>query len=54
MEIDMVNMFYGDGDHHKNMAILIHNYVLVVLNRFTSLSDNEFYAYGRSRIIHPS
>ena len=31
IETNMVNMFYGDGDHHKTWAILIHNYVLTVL-----------------------
>ena len=31
MEINMVNRFYGDGDHQKKWAILIHNHVLAVL-----------------------
>ena len=44
MEINMVKKFYGDGDQHgltssmemeitmRTRAILIHNYVLAVLN----------------------
>jgi hypothetical protein len=27
----MVDRFYEDGNHHVNMAILIHNYVFAVL-----------------------
>ena len=31
MEINLAK-FFGDGDRHKKRAILIHNYVLAVLD----------------------
>ena len=50
----MVNRFYGDGDHQKNMGYTDSRPCSCCSHRFTSICDKEFYAYGRSRMIDPS
>ena len=50
----MVNRFYGDGDHQKNMGYTDSQPYACRSYRFTSIYDKEFYAYGRSRMIDPS
>ena len=54
IEINMVNMFYGDGDHHKNMDHTDSQLCACRSHHFTSTCNNEFFAYGRSRTIDPS
>ena len=50
----MVNRFYGDGDHQKNMGYTDSQPCACRSYHFTSICDKEFYAYGRSRMIDPS
>ena len=50
----MVNWFYGDGDHQKNMDYTDSQPCACRSCRFTSICYKEFYAYGRSRMIDPS
>ena len=50
----MVNRFYGDGDHQKNMGYTDSQSCACRSYRFTSICDKEFYAYGRSRMIDTS
>ena len=50
----MVNRFYGDGDHQKNMGYTNSQPCACRSYRFTSICDKEFYAYGRSRMIDTS
>ena len=54
MDINMVNMFYGDGDHHKNMGCTDSQLCACRSYRFISICDNEFLAYDRSRMTDPS
>ena len=54
MEINMVNRFYGDGDHQKNMGYTDSQSCACRSYRFTSIYDKEFYAYGITRMIDPS
>ena len=54
MEINMVDRFYGDGDHHENMGHTDSYLCVCCSDHFTSTCDNEFSAYGNSRTIDPS
>ena len=59
----MVNRFYGDGNHQKNMGYTDSQPCACYSDsqpcafrsyHFTSICDKEFYAYGRSGMIDPS
>jgi hypothetical protein len=50
----MVDIFYGDGDHHVNMGHTDSQLYVCRSYRFTSTCDNVFSADGRSRLIDPS
>ena len=50
----MMNRFYGDGDHVKNMGCTDSQLCACRSYRFTSICDNEFSAYDRSRTTDPS
>ena len=50
----MVNMFYGDGYHQKNIGYTDSQPCACRSYHFTSICDKEFYAYGRSGMIDPS
>jgi hypothetical protein len=49
-----VDRFYGDGDHHVNMGHADSQLCVFRSYRFTSICDNVFSAYGRTRPIDPS
>ena len=41
----MVNMFYGDGDHQKNMGYTDSQLCACRSYRFTSICDNEIMSF---------
>jgi len=45
MEINMVNMFYGDGDHQKNMGYTDSQLCAFRSYRFASICDNEIMSF---------
>ena len=50
----MVHIGHEDGDRHQNLGYTDSQLYANHSCRFTSLCDNEFYAYGRSRTVDPS